>query len=179
MEYREVKNHVEVPKAAGVTGFLLTVEKILKLPRVQEIHIDARGKVSYRHYVREGEPMQELQVDLESVMPYAVVRNSTVSELVAPDYNAAVALGQLFDLCAADHLFPTAFIAGPTTEFWKWYEASTTIAITSREELYGVPILLDRFVEDRTLILCASFSRTGVLVDTQRSYKLVMPQVEI
>lgn len=177
-EYEEVRDSVDIPKNAGVKGFLETVEGILKLPRVQEIRIDARGKVDFRYFLRAGEERKPLEMDFATLLPYAVIRNNPVVELVDVDANAAVALGQLFDLAAADHLFPVAFVGGPGTTFWSWYETTTAISLHAREELYGVPFLSDRALEDYVLVLCAAYTRGAALIDTQRSYKLVIPKVQ-
>jgi hypothetical protein len=177
-EYEEVNDVVEVPKNTGVQGFLKTVEEVLKLPRVQEIRIDARGRVNVRYFVREGEQKKPFGMDFETLLPYAIIRNNPVIELVDVDANAAIAIGQLFDLAAADHLFPVAFVGGPASLFWQWYETTTGFRLTSHEELYGVPFLSDRALEDYVLVLCAAYTRGAALIDTQRSYKLVIPQVQ-
>jgi len=177
-DYEEVTGTVDVPKNAGVKGFLKAIEDILRLPRVQNIAIDARGRVEYRHFLREGEPHRPLEVSFDSLMPYAVIRNSRVIELAEPDLNAAVALSQLFNMAASDHLFPVALVGGANSRLWDWYVASTTVDPSSREDVYGVPFLTDRFLEDNVLVLCAAYTRAGSLVDTQKSYKLVIPQVQ-
>ena len=174
-DYEEVTETIEIPKNVGIKGFTRAIEDILKLPRVQDIHIDARGRIEYRYYLREGESRRPLATDFESLTPYGVMRNGKVTELAAPSKNAAVALGQLFDAAAVDHVFATAMVGGANSKFWDWYKASTGIALLSREELCCVPFLADRMVEDHVLILCAAYSRGGALIDTQRSYKLVIP----
>ena len=177
-DYEEVTGEVEVPRNVGVRGFLKAIEDILKLPRVQDIHIDARGKVTYRHFMREGEERKPLSVDFESLMPYAVIRNSRVVELLDPDLNACVAVGQLFSMALTDHLYPVAVVGGANTNFWKWLEASTGLIVPSEDELFGVPFMRDRQLEDYVLVLCAGYARGAALVDTQKSYKLVIPQVK-
>lgn len=177
-DYEEVHGEVEVPRNAGVRGFLKAIEDILKLPRVQDIHIDARGKVSYRHFLREGEERKALSVDFGSLMPYAVIRNSQCVELVDPDLNACVAAGQLFNMAAGDHLHPVALVGGANTGFWKWLEHSTGLVVPSEHEVFGVPFMRDRQLEDYVLVLCAAYARGAALVDTQKSYKLVIPQVQ-
>jgi len=172
-EYEEVKGEVEVPKSTGIAGFLETIKAVLRLPRVQDVHIDSKGKVSYRHFVREGES-RALGMSFDSLMPYAIIRNGTVSELPSPDPNAAIAIAQLFNMLAQDHLHPTAFVASPATMFWDWYARSIGTP-ASRLEVFGLPLLHDRMVEDHVLILCGAYARAGEMVDTQKSYKLVIP----
>lgn len=176
--YSEVRGTVEVPKNAGKAGFLRAIESVLALPRLQEIRVDARGKVEFRYFLREGEEQKTTQPDFTDLLPYAVIRNSEVRELSQPDTNAAVAVSQLFDLVSADRLFPIAFAVGPSTTFWRWYRDSTDIDPLSTEELCGIPLLSDHLLEDYVLVLCAGFSRHAALADTQRSYKLVIPQVK-
>lgn len=177
-EFEEVTETVEVPKNTGRAGFMRVIEDILKLPRVQDINIDSRGKVKYRYFLREGESKQPVTTDFKTLEPYSAIRNSIVQELVEPDDNAAVGVGQLFDGAAQDRLVPIAFVASPTTTFWTWYEETTGIALASREELYGVPFLSERALEDYVLVLCAGYTRGSALIDTQRSYKLVIPKVK-
>jgi hypothetical protein len=178
MDYKEIEQVIEVPKNTGVSGFLKTIESILKLPRVQNISVNAIGRVTYRRFLKDGESDEVLKVDFESLMPYAVIRNSTVLELAKPSENAAVALGQLFEMASRDQLNPVAFVGGANTNFWAWYAASTKLSIFVREEVHGIPFLTDRQLEDGVLVLCAAYARAGILVDTQKSYKLVIPRLE-
>lgn len=177
MEYEPYNGSIEIPKGTGLDGFLRAIRELLQLPRLQGIHIDARGKVTYKHFLREGEKPRALEVDFDSLMPYAIIRNGHVEELTPAGNNAAVVLGQLFSRAAADHMYPVAWVSGPKTTFWKWFDASTGITSPVHEELYGLPFLADRMVEDSVLILCAAYGRRGAIGDTQRSYKILMPQV--
>lgn len=177
MEYTEVDEEIEVPKGTGSAGFLQAISAILKLPRVQSINIDSRGKVSYRYFTRKGEDAPALKLDFESLKPYAAIRNSeSVEELSEPHATAAIALGQLFDAAAVDHLFPVAFATGASTSFWRWAKA-TDLLLTSREELFGIPFMTDRLIPDSSLILGAAYARGAALVDIRKSYKLVIPEV--
>lgn len=176
-EYVEKKGSLDIPKNVGVEGFLVALRDILRLPRVQHVELDARGRVNYRYYVREGQEALPLEVDFSTVTPYAVVRNGEVTELPQPDGNAAVAFAQLTAMAAVDHLFPCAVVAGTQSTFWAWFESSTRVVLPSREELFGMPFLTDRMVDDETLLLCAGFSRRGALLDTQKSYRLLIPKI--
>ncbi len=176
-EFEEVNESIEVPKNTGRAGFLRVIEDALKLPRVQDIHIDSRGRVKVRYFLREGETKKPIETDFSTLEPYAAIRNSVVQELVEPDDNAAVGVSQLFDGAAQDRLFPIAFVGSPTTRFWRWYESSTGIVLSSFDQLYGVPFLSEHALEDYVLVLCAGFTRSASLIDTQRSYKLVIPEV--
>ena len=97
-DYEEIKETTVVPPATGVSGFLKTVEAILKLPRVQEISINAKGEVQYRYFLKAGEAARTIDLDLETLLPAQVIRNSRLEELRSPHPNAAVMLCQLFGL---------------------------------------------------------------------------------
>lgn len=173
----EYKETIEVPKGTGRAGFILAIEQVLKLSRVQDIHIDARGKVSYTRFVAEGEEVAPLRVDFESVSPYAVIRNSEVVETSYPDdVNAAVAVSLLFQEVSVDQLFPIAFVGGMKTDIWRWMFNSTGVTPPKiRDELFGLPLYQDRMIEDYMLVLCAGYSRNAAMLDTQKSYKIVIP----
>ena len=70
--YQQHDEEIDVPKGTGLEGFLATVRAVLKLPRVQDIRIDSRGKISYSFFLREGEEKQLLGVNFDDLMPYAV-----------------------------------------------------------------------------------------------------------
>jgi hypothetical protein len=176
-DYKEVTETVEVPKNTGIRGFLHVVEGILKRPRVQSVEIDARGKVSYRYFARSGEERLPLSTNFDTLMPYMVVRNGKAVELSDPSPIAPIALGQLFDMVAVDHLYSVAWVAGANTRFWDWYAATTRFSLFSREELFGLPFLTDRNIPDESLLLAAAFARGATLIDIQKSYKIVIPQV--
>jgi hypothetical protein len=174
-DYTEINESVEVPKNTGTKGFLRALEDILKLPRVQSIEIDSRGKVSYRYFIRSGEEHAPLKTDFETLKPYAAIRNGgAIDEIGAPDRNAAMALGQLFNAASVDHLFPVAFASGANTIFWDWAQGSG-LNLTSHEELFGLPFVTDRNIPDESLILGAAFARNAALIDIRKSYKLVIP----
>jgi hypothetical protein len=173
-EYREISETLDVPIGTGVDGFLKVIGEILRLRRVQEVKIDARGKVSYLRYAREGEPDKPLDVDLETLMPYAVLRNNKLQELPVAD-DAAHAVGQLFHAAGQDGLFPIAFIGGTNSMFFKWYKQTTGIELKD-DNVYGLPFLVDRKIEDYMLFLAAGYARYNHLADLQKAYKIVIPQ---
>lgn len=177
MKYEEQNQSVEIPKGTGIEGFLRAIREILQLPRVQELHIDARGNITYKYFLREGEAPSALDLEFESLMPYAIVRNGNVQEVVVKATNAAVVLGQMFGRAAADHMYPVAWVGGANTMFWTWFDTSMGFKTLLQEELYGLPFLRDRMVEDSVLILCTAYGRRAALVDTQRSYKVLIPKV--
>lgn len=170
-----VASSIDVPKNTGHEGFIHTIRQILKLPRIQSIEINARGKVTYKRFVDEEEP-KTVGVDFTGVEPWHIIRNAQdgVEELVLGTYNAAVVLAGVLDRAAMDKLHPTAFVLSPNTVFWMWYPSTTNFSLASRETVCGLPIYFDRHIPDTVLILCASFAREGALVDTQKSYKIEM-----
>lgn len=178
MEYIEQKESVEIPKNVGVKGFLLALESILKLPRLQDINIDRFGKVHYRYFLREGESRMPLNVDFEGISPHSIVRNSKLFEVeLREDEGASVSVARLFELAAMDHVFPVAFVAGSSTLFWSWYESSCQFRKMNRDELFGFPFLVEpRHIGENVLLLCAAHARGGALIDTQRTYKLTIPK---
>ena len=177
-EYEEVRGTAAVPHAAGIIGFLKTIESVLKLPRVQEININAKGEVAYRYFLKAGEEARTLDIDLESVLPAMIIRNSKLEELPNPHASASVALCQLFSLMARDRLYPVAFVVGPSTCLWDWYAQTAPTLYTRHDELLGVPLLVEKTYEEQTLVLCASYTRSAALIDTQSSYKLVIPKTK-
>jgi hypothetical protein len=176
-EYEEVTGTEAVPQATGITGFLKVIESVLKLPRVQEITINAKGEIKYRYFLKAGEAARTLDIDLESVTPAMVIRNNKLEELPNPSGLAPMALCQLFNLVARDRLHPVAFVVGPNTCLWDWYTQTAGFAPIRRDELHGVPLLVEKKYEEQTLVLCASYTRSAALIDTQSSYKLVIPKV--
>lgn len=180
-----VTSSIDVPKNTGHEGFLHTLRQILKLPRVQSVEINARGKVTYQRFVAEDEPKM-VGVDFTGVEPWHIIRNAAdgVEELVLGTYNAAVVLAGVLDRASTEKLYPTAFVMSPNTVFWLWYPHTTSFSLASRDTICGLPIHFDRHIPDTTLILCASFARDGALVDTQKAYKvemdyMVAPKTEV
>lgn len=169
---------VQVPKNTGIPGFLHTIQEILKLPRVQSITIDAKGRVAYRRLVVNGE-RASIDVTFDRVEPYALVRNGPLDEVTSSTANAAVTLASMLDMSCNDGLYPTAFVVGANTTLWDWYVKSTGFEVYSREFLCGLPIYQDRHVPDTALILCAAGNKGASLADTQKSYKLEMEIVDM
>lgn len=175
-ERRTQKQTVDIPKGAGKAGFLLALESILDLPRVQEIHIDARGKVAYTRFVLDEEESTLLQIDFDSVMPHSVIRNSEVVEIPVPEGSAATeVISNLFVEVANDQLFPLAFVTGVNTRAWAWLGKGALGIRPKVNTLFGLPVYADRKIEDYMLIMCAGHARNAALVSTQKSYKIVMP----
>lgn len=184
-EYKEITKTVAVPHAVGLTGILKVLEGMLKTPRMQEINITLR-EIRCRYFLKDGESERTIDVDLETLMPVAVIRNSKLEELVLPPtipteypkdhYCATTVIGKLFNLMARDRLHPVAFVVGPNTVLWDWYARTAGFVPVRKDELHGVPLLVERAYEEQTLVLCASYTRSAALVDTQNCYKVVIPK---
>jgi hypothetical protein len=173
MDYKEIKGKIQVPSNVGVEGFLTTIREILGRPRVQEIHVDSRGEVTYRYFVREGtEEERPLGVDFDFLLPGSIIRNGEVEEVTAGQ-SALATIAAMFDLVAADHFYPVAFVAGANSSFWGWY--SLEVAPRTSSFLFGLPFVEDRSFESNNLFLCTTFGKGGALIDVRRSYLTRVP----
>lgn len=180
-EYREVTGVVQVPNNTGIDGFLHTLKNLLRKPHLQKVIIDARGTVTFTRYVLEDEGAPDnYGIDFDSVQPYHVIRNAKVEELRLPAGDAAITVGRMFDRVSWDRLRPLAFCSGAATMLYSWYEATTYTDLRSATsaEFFGLPLLLDRNIDDRTLFLCAGYGRDAAFLDTRVSYKIEIPSVQ-
>lgn len=183
-ELKEKTDTIEIPKGAGVDGLLHALKEVLtKRLRVQKVEIGAGGLLTYKHFVKEEDPAH-LEIDFSELLPYGVIRNSTVYELPDPHPNAALAITQLFHLAANEQLFPVVFVTGVQTALWSWFERTTGLALprargSAQEQLYGIPLLQDRQIEDQVLVLCAAYGHTTSLLDTRCAYKIALPLLPV
>lgn len=171
-DWKEDIQTISVPKNTGIEGFLHTIKELLKQPRMQEIKIDARGRVTYKRYIRDGED-PNVGIDYEGMWPSDIVRNSEVQELVMePGRNAAMVLTTMLDIAVAEQMHPLAFVTGQYSVLWGWYTATTRGKLQARDYLCGLPVMADRHIPDTALILCAAFGKNAAFVDTRKSYKI-------
>jgi hypothetical protein len=182
-DYKEVTGEIKVPANTGEAGFLQTIKQLIRRPRMQEITIDARGAVRFRRFALEGEevegPNNNFGVDLNDLQPWHVIRNAPLEALPNPrSPNAAVAVGYMFDCVAKDRLRPLAFVVNPGSVFWSWYQFTTGSKLSDESQLFGLPLLTDREVPDSVLVLSAGYGRDAAFIDTQKSYKLEIPQYQ-
>lgn len=176
-EFKEETQSIEVPKNVGVEGFIHTVRELLRRPRLQEIRIDARGKVVYRQYVRQGE-QNNVSIEFGELAPSGVIRNTDLQEVpVRSGANAASVIGYMLDIASTDRMHPIAFVSGPGSLFGEWYCHSTGMQLRSSTHVFGLPLLLDRLIPDTALILCAGYGKDAAMIDTQRAYKVEMELV--
>lgn len=166
---------VEIPRGSGVEGVVKVIREIYKLRRVQHIH-HGLGKIEYTVLVPEEDSFVPLNVDFDSVMPHTVIRNHELFELEVPLDNAAMAFMHLFRRASLDRLVPIAFVGSSRSVVWEWHERTTGVALPVTDELYGLPFLADPAYEDATLFMCTSSERDAALIDTHRTYKILMPE---
>jgi hypothetical protein len=178
-DYKEITGTIAVPPNTGRAGFLRAIDAVLKKSRVQNVEIDARGRVKFRRFVLNGEEddkQNNFGVDFEDLQPFYVVRNARVQELILPaDLPAPVVLGIMFEKVAHDQLAPLAVVVGAQTTLWDWYRFTTGHTLQERETIFGFPIYNDRHIPDTALLLCAGYGKDAAFVDTQVSYKVEMP----
>lgn len=82
-QLKPIEETIEVPKETGKAGLLRVLEGIIDLKRVVEVRILASRppvRVFYKRFVVDGEPDRPLAIDLESLSPYAVLRNGEIQE---------------------------------------------------------------------------------------------------
>ena len=174
-EYKTATERITVPKNTGLEGFLKTLRKILVLPRVQNIVINANGRITYERAVREDENMEPIEVDFSDISPGAIVRNCDLRE-IEEENEPTRAVARLFEAVAQDHLVPTAFVSGPGSTFWLWHEKYDFTLSSSRDQAYGVPFLYDEYFPPFSLVLCASYTRSAALSEIRKSFKIQMPE---
>lgn len=162
--YQEKTSSVSVPKNTGVDGFLKTLKGILELPNVQEIKIDSKGSVQYRRYVREGSEDKALAIDYGELTPWNIIRNSELEEVhCSPGTPATNVVSLMFNMVAREGLVPIAFVSGAGSHFWQWHEKTAGVNLARTGSVYGLPFYTDRQIPDHALILCAAYTRGGLV----------------
>jgi lactobin A/cerein 7B family class IIb bacteriocin len=178
-QFKPVEETIEVPKETGKAGLLRVLEEIIDLKRVVEVRILASRppvKVFYKRFVAEGEPERPLSIDLESLSPYAVLRNGEIQEIDGGAGPAAVVIARLFREVSLVGLWPIAFVGGRASRFWAWHkETMGALPSQTHEDAYGLPFLTDRQIDDDVLLLAASYDRAAAIIDAQRAFKLLLP----
>lgn len=174
-EYEEHSEEMELPKGSGIPGLLKAIEGIANLPRVQGIRVHPNGKIEYNFFLRKGET-KKLAVSFEDIMPYAIARNGTIVEIPYPNSHPAIACAEMFRASRVDQMYPVAFLGGADSKFWGWWDAEVGAGYV-QDELFGLPFLTDRMMEDAALLLCTAYKKHGVITDTVTSYKITIPRV--
>lgn len=178
-QLRPITETIEVPKNTGKAGLLRVVEGIIELKRVVKIEINGERspvKVTYKRFAPEDEPDRPLSIELESLSPYAVLRNGDIQEFDGGEGLPAVVIARLFREVSLSGLWPIAFVASTATRFWDWHKETMEMTPSqTREDAYGLPFHTDRQVPDDTLLIAASYDRAATIIDAQRAYKLLLP----
>lgn len=172
VDYIEERQELEVHSATGIEGYLSVVRSILSLPRVQEINIKV-GKVRWHRFKKPDEPDRNIEVDLDTLMPYGVIRSHEVQER-RPVADAAASIGAILAQAHIDGLNPIAWVSGVGTLLHGWYQDSSGLLLP-KDSVHGFDLLLDPNIGSETLILCTGFGKRAALIDTVRSYKITMP----
>jgi len=173
--YEEEEKSIEIPRAAGIKAYLVVMEKILELPMVKSVSIHMTpGNITYHRFKSPGEPEATVGIDLESLLPYAVIRSHDLAELNPSTKIAAIAIAQMLAQAHLDGLNPVAFASGHALTLRKWH-AHTTGIVLPPDEMYGLPFLADKQLPTEALFLCAAYGRNAALVDTVRTYKITIP----
>lgn len=175
-EYQEVVETIDVPKHTGVEGFILAIRGVLRMPRVVNLSVDARGKVTYTRYARKEEPRKNIDINFESVAPGAIIRNGQVHELDLESFqnNAAASIAAVFQRAAKDKMYPVGWVVGADTFLFSWHKLSTGVELPD-DTVYGLPVYRDRHVPDEALLLACAYGPDAALIDTQMAYKVLIP----
>lgn len=172
--YVEERVDLDIPKAIGKPGIVSLFSKIVDLSKVQEIHVTAKT-MSYLRLRRDDTPeVTELSVELQTLYPYAVIRNKKVEEVLPIHTNAAICVAQLLAKAGVDGYNPIAFASGDGDLFRRWHVATTKV-ILPVDEAYGLPFLVDSQLPSESIFLCVGFSRQATLLDTVVTYKMTSP----
>jgi len=174
-EYSIETDSIDVPAAGGIPAYLKVLERVFELPRVQSVLITL-DKIEWTRYRRADEPVVPVDVDLESVQPYGIIRTHEVQEVLLDNLpHPIAALGMLFAKVHMDGYAPILFVTGTQGILPRWYSQHTGVVLPPGT-LLGYPVVADSHIDDETLILCAGMSRRASLVDTQISYKVTLPR---
>ncbi len=171
VRYEEV---MEVPREVGLEGFIRALREILKLPRVQHIHIDVRGKIEYAFFMQRGEEKRVVTMNFSTLMPMALVRNAEVAEVPGQHRTPGNAVSSMFNAAQVAHLIPIGFVVGANSHLWDWLTHHSMQA-PSQSSFFGLPVHTDRSCPDEALILCTAFRRDAELVEMKKAFKITIP----
>jgi hypothetical protein len=175
MQLELVTKTIEVPKNTGPDGFMVAVKSIIRIPRVKSIEINAKGVITYSYYKIEGSPDAPMSVEFETVTAAAVIRNTDTIEIQYPqDEPAPLIICRMFRAVRVAGLVPIQFVSGVGTSIWEWHASSGMDISDVRDELYGLPLVLDPHIPDEALVLCAGYDKNSTMIDAVRSFKAAM-----
>jgi hypothetical protein len=180
MEFEQVSEVVEVPRHSGKEGFVQLIRTILNLGHVQDIHVQANGKVTYKYLAAKDveRPAFNPEQLFERVSPSCVVRNSILQEIVVDvKANAMETLFRVMRIARLDRVETISWVTGADTILPVWLTKRSTIpedVIRPYDVLMGLPVWKDRMLPDESLILCCGSNLGADLADTTHSYKIAM-----
>ena len=165
---------IEVPRSAGIDGFMHVVREALRLPRIQNLTVDRTGKLTITQ-LQEEEGDVNLNVSFEHLSPYHVIRNAKIKELQCSDAisSLGVVAAMLDNVACLGHT-PIAFVVGTQTLLWDWLSSCELYAFKDRDSLLGHPLYSDKDIPAHTLVLCAGVGESPALVDTKLSVAVSM-----
>lgn len=174
MGFVEQVDVVEVPKGSGLKGLLKTVEGILtEIPRVKELHISSTGQVRYTWHIPEDAKPQALDIQFNDLMPYAIIRNTNLVEVLAPEGSGVLeSVSHLLNAVYKDRLQPVCFVVHPQSPLRASLQKRGIDM--GQDELFGYQVLEADELPQSALILCASYGRTIQIADTYKAYMIVI-----
>ena len=173
-EFVEVTKTIEVPKGAGIEGFIRILRQVLKLPRVTDVHISANGTVKAKHWVQEEAIDVPLNIDFVDLCPYTVIRNHSVVDMgYADDTNALHHMFRMCNKAREEQLHCVAFVTGAMSKLEQWI--AQTCGEPSYDYIMGLPVYRDRFIDDDALILCLAYAEDSEMKDVIKSYRITIP----
>ena len=175
-DYVEREHVVNVPRAAGVEGYVIAVREVLTaLPRVAGMQMDDKGVIRVRYWEHAGEDSSSsFQIDFSSAQPYYIIRNSNVIDMgYCEDENPLTCLARMFCSADAAHMRCISVVVGSNLVFNTWCKRS---GVTFSDSVFGIPLMVDKDVEEDVVVLCCGYGPTARMNDVKRSYKLTFPK---
>lgn len=173
----------EIPKSTGLSGFLSVISSILKQPMVQLIEVTP-SKVRYKRMVQEGSNSMPLEIELETLTPYAVLRNCReIYEFEFDDKldftkNVFLVLFTMFREVNEEQLYPICWMSGTRSLLFDHIKAATDRRWRDADDFMGLPFRTDAQIEDNILILCAGANQSRENVDVEYAFRLLLPEVK-
>ena len=177
MDREQVVATVDVPRNAGIEGFIKLIRSILGIRGVQEILITGAGKVTYKYVGERSKEEFNPETWFESVQPAYILRNSLLIEMPMVHPDSLVTLFLMMRHARLDNVEPIAWATGAGNLLPQWLARGSAIGdafIHPIDTLLGLPVFKDRMIPDESLTLCAGPIRGADLIETTRSYKIAM-----
>lgn len=163
------------PHEGGVAGFLSLLRHIIRLGRVQEIHIGLQ-EITWSRYVPLGEPLQEPEVTLGAMTPAIALGTATI--LSAPPL-AAFDQAWFHILRSLDRL--GLFICGvgvsPATNLSLWLKEDVIASRRAAGSSYflGHPLFIDGGLPDDAFFVFAGSAPGLELHESTHAVRVEIP----